>query len=63
MNPFLILLVIIGCAMLWLIASFLYKPIGRLFCRLIQDAKDAINEEDEIPTNEKDKNNTQTKEN
>lgn len=63
MNPFLILLVIIGCFMLWLLASFLYKPIGRFFNRLIQDAKDAINEEDELPANKENKNSTQIKEN
>jgi F0F1-type ATP synthase membrane subunit b/b' len=45
MNPILVFLIIIAAALLWVVCSFLYKPIGRFFNRLIQDAKDAISEE------------------
>jgi hypothetical protein len=52
MNPVLIFLILIGAALLWLICSFLYKPIGRFFNRLISDAKEAMFEEKEN-TNDK----------
>jgi hypothetical protein len=54
-NPFLIFLVLIGCFLFWLIASFLYKPIGKLFGRLVQDAADAMNDPDKTTTNEEEK--------
>ena len=45
MNPVLVFLIIIAAALLWLICSFLYRPIGRLFNRLFSDAKEAMFEE------------------
>lgn len=45
MNPILVFLIIIAAIFLWVICSFLYKPIGRLFNRLFKDAKDAMFEE------------------
>lgn len=39
MNPILILWALIGAFIIWLLASFLYRPIGRLFARLFNDAK------------------------
>lgn len=42
MNPVLIILIIIGACLLWLLCSFLYKPLGRLFKRLIDDAIEAM---------------------
>lgn len=47
MNPVLVAIVLIGATLLWLICSFLYKPIGRLFGRLLQDAAEEILSEDE----------------
>lgn len=52
MNPVLIFLILIGAALLWLFCSFLYKPIGRFFNRLLSDAQEAMFEEKEN-TNDK----------
>jgi hypothetical protein len=45
LNPVLVFLIIVCAFLLWLICSFLYRPIGRFFKRLITDAKDAMFEE------------------
>ncbi len=47
MNPVFIFLVLIGLAAVWFLSSFLYKPIGRFFCRIWKGATDEINEENE----------------
>ena len=44
MNPVFIFLVLIGLAAVWFLLSFLFKPIGRFFCRIWKDAADEINE-------------------
>lgn len=46
MNPVFVGLVLLGGAFLWLLCSFLYKPIGKFFGRLIDDANDAMFEEE-----------------
>lgn len=46
MNPVLIFLILLGGFLLWLVGSFLYRPIGRFFGRLIEDAKEAMTEEE-----------------
>lgn len=43
--PVFIWLVVLGVAILWLLLSFLYIPIGRFVARLIEDAKEAMSEE------------------
>ncbi len=45
MHPLLVILILIAAFLLWLLCAFLYKPIGRLFNRLVKDAEEAINEE------------------
>ena len=52
MNPILILGIIAAAFLLWLLCSFLYRPIGKLFTRLISDAKEAIEETDNEKENE-----------
>lgn len=47
MNPVLLFLICIGLFLVWLLCSFLYRPIGRLFSRLFNDAKEAMFEEKE----------------
>lgn len=47
MNPILIILILIGGGLLWLLCSFLYQPIGKLFKRLWDDAKDSMFNEEE----------------
>lgn len=45
--PVLWLLIILGVALLWLLLSCLYRPIGKFFKRLFKDASDEMNREDE----------------
>ena len=45
MNPIFVFLVILVAFLVWLTFSFLYQPIGRFFGRLIDDAKDAMQDE------------------
>jgi hypothetical protein len=42
MNPVLLFLIVLGLFLFWLLCSFLYNPIGKLFTRLINDAKKAM---------------------
>ncbi len=44
MNPILIVLIILAAVLLWFLLSFAFKPIGRLFVRLWEDAVDEIKE-------------------
>ena len=45
--PVFYILVILAACLLWLLLSSVYKPLGKLGHRLWQDAKDAMNEDDE----------------
>lgn len=40
-------LVVAGLVLVWFCASPLFKPIGKYFLDLFNDAKDTINEEEE----------------
>ena len=42
MNPAFILIVLIAAFFLWVLLSFLYVPIGRLFNRLFKDSNKAM---------------------
>ena len=42
MNPVLIMLVAIGAVLLWFMCAWLYKPIGSITTRLIDDSKRAM---------------------
>ena len=46
MNPVFIILVFIGGGTLWILSSFLFRPIGRVSKKLIDDAKEAMFEEE-----------------
>jgi hypothetical protein len=46
MNPVFFIGLFAGGLLLWLLLSFLYKPIGHVASRLIDDAKRAMTEED-----------------
>lgn len=46
MNPFLIILILIGTVFLWFILSFTFPIIGKLFKRIFDDAKYNILKED-----------------
>ena len=45
MNPIFVFLVILAAFLVWLTFSFLYQPIGRFFGRLVDDAKEAMQNE------------------
>ena len=47
MNPALLVLIAIGVILIYLLASFLYRPIGKFFYRIFKDVKDAIKDEEE----------------
>lgn len=47
MNPLLIVFIFLCGCLLWLLCAFLYKPIGKLFNKLLQDSKEAMFNEDE----------------
>ena len=42
MNPVLIILILLGGALLWLLCSFLYRPIGKIARKLFEDAKESM---------------------
>lgn len=46
MNPVFYLLIISVVVFLWFVLAFLFKPIGRFFFRLWEDAKEAMEETD-----------------
>lgn len=46
MNPILIPIVFLSGGLLWLLCSFLYRPVGKIFKRLIDDAKEEMFDEE-----------------
>lgn len=46
MNPAFIILVILGSVLLWFLLSFLFIPLGKLVYKVIKDAIDIMNKED-----------------
>lgn len=44
--PVFIFLVFVFAAVMWVLLSFAFKPLGRLISRIWKEAKDAMNEED-----------------
>ena len=44
--PVFIFLVFVFAAVLWVLLSFAFRPLGRLVGRVWKDAKDAMDEED-----------------
>ena len=53
MNPVFFIILFVAAVLLWLLLSFLYKPIGWIGKRLIDDAKKAMTEEKNSKENEK----------
>lgn len=47
MNPVFIILVVLLAILLWVLLSFTFKPIGKLFYRLVEDTVKEINDEDD----------------
>ena len=44
--PVFYILVFITAVLLWFLLAFMFKPIGKLGHRIVKDAVDAINEEE-----------------
>lgn len=44
--PVFILLLFVSAAVLWVLLSFVFIPLGRFVGRILEDAKDAMNKED-----------------
>lgn len=42
MNPVFVFLVLLCAAALWFLLSFLFRPIGKLFSKIWQDAVDIL---------------------
>ena len=52
--PVFILLVFVLAAVLWVLLSFVFIPLGRFVGRILEDAKDAMNKEDPEDSSEDD---------
>jgi F0F1-type ATP synthase membrane subunit b/b' len=50
-NPVLFFLIIVGAILLWIICSFVFKPIGKFINRVFANVKSSMLEE-EIETKE-----------
>lgn len=46
MIPIFWVLVVIGCVLLWFLLAFIFRPLGKLFCRLWNDAMEEITKDD-----------------
>ena len=46
MNPVFIILVIIGAILLWFLLSFVFIPLGKLVYKVVKDAIDIMNKDD-----------------
>lgn len=55
MNPVFFIGLFVGATLIWLLCSFLYKPIGSIGRKLVDDAKQAITEEKNEKENEGEK--------
>ena len=55
MNPAFIIIVLIAAFFLWVLLSFLYVPIGRLFNRLFKDSNKAMHSGGKLDFMEEDK--------
>jgi F0F1-type ATP synthase membrane subunit b/b' len=45
-NPVLFFLIIIGAILLWIICSFVFKPIGKFINRVFANVKNSMLEEE-----------------
>ena len=56
MNPVFVILVFLLGGILWLLLSLLYRPIGKVFNKLLNDAENAMFEDKENNNEEKESN-------
>ena len=57
--PVFILLLFLGVAVLWLLLSFCFIPIGKFVSRLIKDAKTTMSKDDYKENTEEEKDGTE----
>ena len=55
MNPAFILIVFIAAFLLWLLLSFMFVPIGKLFNKIFKDSNKAMNSGGKLDFMEEDK--------
>lgn len=53
MNPAFIILVILGVILLWFLSSFVFIPLGKLVYKVVKDAIDIMNKDDNKEEKEK----------
>lgn len=53
MNPAFIILVILGVILLWFLSSFVFIPLGKLVYKVVKDAIDIMNKDDNEEEKEK----------
>ncbi len=46
MNPVFIILVILGAILLWFLLSFVFIPLGKLVYKVVKDAIDIMNKDE-----------------
>ena len=46
MNPAFIILVILGTILLWFLLSFVFIPLGKLVYKVVKDAIDIMNKDE-----------------
>lgn len=44
--PIFVLLILLGAGLLWLLMSFVFVPLGKIFCLLWDDAREAMFEDE-----------------
>lgn len=53
MNPAFIILVVLATILLWFLLSFVFMPLGSFVYRIVKDAFDVMNKDDEKEEKEK----------
>ena len=46
MNPILIFLIFLATFLIWVLGAFLFRPIGSIVKKLIDDVKDSMSEDE-----------------
>lgn len=54
MNPALLIIVLMALAVLWLLVSFLFRPVGKFTYRIYKDALDEMKKEEKSQEENKD---------
>ena len=55
MNPILIFLIFLATFLIWVLGAFLFRPIGSVVKKLMDDVKDSISEDETKEENKESK--------